>query len=287
MECWQNVPFWAKFVGGIAVGLLVKKLLFDRKRKPKINKKDWEKDNVYLFQFERSPLIPSISPFCLKLETWLRFAGIKHESIFCMSKRSEKGLLPFVEVNGEQICDSALAIDRLTDYFEKSDLEKGLTKEQHGLARLIEQTIENTLFQSYVFSRFMEHIDRLLTKPIIGVQLPFFVIPIAKWRLQRVIMGRLMGSGIGRHTSDEINGIGQQDLKALSNLLGNQKFFLGDKPHRVDVTAFGHLAQMVYLPLGTPHERYISQECSNLKDFCDRMKQQFWPDWDEVLKKVD
>lgn len=47
--------------------------------KPSVHKQDFEKDVVYLYQFPRSPTIPSISPYCLKVETFLRVAGIKYE----------------------------------------------------------------------------------------------------------------------------------------------------------------------------------------------------------------
>lgn len=39
----------------------------------------WKQDVVYLFQFKRSTCIPSMSPFSLKLETWLRMANVPYE----------------------------------------------------------------------------------------------------------------------------------------------------------------------------------------------------------------
>ena len=48
-------------------------------KKPTTHVKDFEEDMVYLFQFTRSPQIPSISPFCLKLESWLKLHGIKYQ----------------------------------------------------------------------------------------------------------------------------------------------------------------------------------------------------------------
>ena len=42
-------------------------------------KQDWKEDTVYLIQFPRTHEIPTESPFCLKLETWLRMNGIKYE----------------------------------------------------------------------------------------------------------------------------------------------------------------------------------------------------------------
>lgn len=47
--------------------------------KPTVHKVDFEKDVVYLYQFSRTKNIPSPSSFCLKVETWLRMAGIKYE----------------------------------------------------------------------------------------------------------------------------------------------------------------------------------------------------------------
>lgn len=47
--------------------------------KPTVHKADFEEDTVYLYQFARCPTIPSVSPFCLKVETWLRMVGLKYE----------------------------------------------------------------------------------------------------------------------------------------------------------------------------------------------------------------
>lgn len=47
--------------------------------KPTVHKVNFEKDVAYLYQLPRTPLLPSTSPFCLKVETWVRLAGIKYE----------------------------------------------------------------------------------------------------------------------------------------------------------------------------------------------------------------
>lgn len=44
-----------------------------------VHKADFEKDIIYLYQFSRTPFLPSLSPYCLKVETWLRLAGLKYE----------------------------------------------------------------------------------------------------------------------------------------------------------------------------------------------------------------
>ncbi|CAA9998504.1 unnamed protein product [Nesidiocoris tenuis] len=50
--------------------------------KPTVHRANFEKDVVYLYQFSRTPVVPSVSPFCLKVETYLRLAGIKYENRF-------------------------------------------------------------------------------------------------------------------------------------------------------------------------------------------------------------
>lgn len=44
-----------------------------------VHRQNFEKDIVYLYQFSRTPVLPSLSPYCLKVESWLRLAGLKYE----------------------------------------------------------------------------------------------------------------------------------------------------------------------------------------------------------------
>ena len=46
---------------------------------PSVHNKSFDKDVVYVYQFDRTSAVPSISPACLKLETWLKLNGIKFE----------------------------------------------------------------------------------------------------------------------------------------------------------------------------------------------------------------
>lgn len=46
---------------------------------PRVHKQDFQKDVVYLYQFCRTPVLPSLSPYCLKVETWLRLTEVQYE----------------------------------------------------------------------------------------------------------------------------------------------------------------------------------------------------------------
>ena len=48
-------------------------------KKLNVYKQNFEKDVVYLYQFARTTSLPSLSPYVLKVETWLRLTGLKYE----------------------------------------------------------------------------------------------------------------------------------------------------------------------------------------------------------------
>lgn len=61
-----------------------------------VKKQNFEKDVVYLYQFSRTPVIPSMSPYCLKVETWLRLAGLKYEASIFLSIITTRTYLNFL-----------------------------------------------------------------------------------------------------------------------------------------------------------------------------------------------
>lgn len=110
---------------------------------PTVHKADYVKDTVYLYQFTRCPTIASASPFCLKVETFLRMTGLTYENVDHKLKyKSKKGLLPFIELNGKEIADSDLIIKELSEKFEKN-LDEGLTAEQRVTSHAFESMLNN------------------------------------------------------------------------------------------------------------------------------------------------
>merc|ERR1719245_1850409 len=79
--------------------------------------KNWKKDMVYLCQFPCSPNMRSISPFALKLETWLRLTGIQYTNVYTTTFSKSTKTIPYVELNGEEIADSSLIIDQFKKIF--------------------------------------------------------------------------------------------------------------------------------------------------------------------------
>ena len=113
---------------------------------------------------------------------------------------------------------------------------------------------------------------------------------IQKKFISLILPGRikknLYGHGLGRLAPEDIRNIGKKDLKAISIILGDKPYFLGDKPTSFDAAIFGVLANVVYAFRETSWPQvYVREHCPNLVQFADRMKDKFWPDWNDLLIK--
>eukprot|EP00099_Drosophila_melanogaster_P015283 NP_524106.3 failed axon connections, isoform A [Drosophila melanogaster] len=263
-----------------------------------VHKTNFEKDIIYLYQFSRTPLLPSLSPYCLKVETWLRLVGLKYENVdHKMRFRSKKGQLPFIELNGEEIADSAIIIKELSSKYEKY-LDSGLTAEQRNVSYATIAMLENHLIWIIFYWR-AKYPDNVLKgykvnlQHALGLRLPnsilnfFFKITFGRKWFQGT--KKLKAHGIGVHSAEEIEEFGKDDLKVLSEMLDCKPFFFGDEPTTLDVVAFAVLSQLHYLSkdIAYPLRDYMTEKCPNLIGHVSRMKDKCFPDWDEICTKLD
>ena len=259
--------------------------ILSRRRRSKsqmdLQKPNFKKDVVYIVQFPVSPSIRSISPFALKLETYLRLKKVAYEPVYSL-KFGRKGQIPYIELNGEQIPDSNMIINDLESRGIAASDE--LTETQKAVAHLATVTVENHTAIAGFHWRYgynMPEFYQKLCEPFYGGgrSLSFF----RYFQPYAMIMKTKM-HGLGRHSLPEIAQFSFKDLKALSVLLGDKEFFNGSDPTAVDCTLFGHLVQFLYMPLDIPQKAYIQEECPNLANFVNRMRDKFWPDWEEMCR---
>lgn len=81
---------------------------------------------ITLFQFPAAFNVPNASPYCLKLETWLRLAGLEYQvKVVSDPRKAPKGKLPYVRIEGEAIGDSEIVIRTLGERY-------GVTRRRPG-----------------------------------------------------------------------------------------------------------------------------------------------------------
>lgn len=219
--------------------------------------------------------VPSVSPFCLKLTTWLRMAGVEYESVQSANPtKSPKGKLPYIEDDGSSIADTTFVIEHLTRKHHL-ELDAFLDEEQRTNRHLLKRTFEESLYFVFVYLRWMTDGGwREIQEAYFG-SMPavprLFVPSIARRQVRRT----LWGHGIGRHSEAEVNAVGVADIEALSAVLGELDFFFG-RPSGIDATAYGFLENIRSFPVASVvRERLLEHE--NLVAFCDRVRDRYWP----------
>jgi len=253
-----------------------------------ILKTDWEKDVVYLVQLPRAGCIPNLSPFALKLETWLRMANIKYENVSNeFTKQSVKGQIPFIELNGQQFADTNIIIEYLTRVFHV-DFDQSLGERDRADARAYFHLIEESIRWCVIYNRSRNNKFFATSQGLINHFngfTKFLFKHFLNERLRKSLMKTMHAQGYGRHSLDEIESICQRDLQALSTFLGDKRYLLGNNVTTLDATAFGHIAQAYWTPLLTENiHRFMDTATPNLVDYMNRIRQRYWSDWDDAIR---
>ena len=256
-------------------------------RRPDLHKTNWKSDVVYLYQFNRSPVIPNMSPFCMKVETFLRANEIKHEIMGSWTLRSKEGRVPFIELNGEQIADSQLILWHLIKHFK---IDEGLSPEQQGIARAVDRMVEGSIYYPITYFRSIENAANTANPEISGMPIPGFIsflaTPYVANKIKKNAQDRLNSEGIGRHSRETIIEILRADLVALDQILGDKNFLIGTRPTTPDFTAFGHLGVGYYLPFRQPITDLLDDEFPRIKSYLERIRLHYWPEWKLPSEKI-
>jgi glutathione S-transferase len=227
---------------------------------------------ITLFQFPPAFNVPNISPFCLKLETFLRLAGLEYHVQHVMDPRKgPKGKLPFIKVDGEVIADSEVIIQALQRRYAL-DLDAGLDA-RGGWAVAITPLRPAPGALAGVLPLDRRALRKQVARCSCAASRRRCGRCWAPW--WRKIRGQLAGVGLMAHSRDELLEFAQRDLEALDGLLGDVPFFGGAQPCSADAAAYGILANLILSTLETPLN-HMAREYERLVAYCERMQQQVW-----------
>jgi glutathione S-transferase len=232
--------------------------------------------SIKLFQFPRLFGIPNLSPFCCKLETWLRIAGLPYEIVDTPNPRKgPKGKLPFIEDGGMRIPDTSRIIEHLTKT-RGVDPDAHLDRTQHATALLLQRTLEEhyafvLAYTHLVSDEGMRYADERFAP------LPAIARPLVARLLRRTVKDILWKQGILRLAHEGIVEAAVRDWQAVLAFKSNGPFFFGDKPSGTDAIVFGALATTVLTPIETPIRDFLRAQPDCLA-YAERMMARFYPD---------
>lgn len=252
---------------------------------------------VTIYGFEAAGDYPSYhrgnvdSPYVARVEAYCRLHKIAYEKKAAKPIDNPRGKLPFANIRGVMVDDSSKIIASLGNKFGiKNGDNEAWTPEQQAQARLIRQTLFGSLYFVQLHHMFETEEGRQIFVDYKSQRLPPW--PISRLILAKIFRNQrqnLQGSGVGRHSHQEIVQMGRNDLACLSTLLGASKseYMLGTpQPTDLDADVYAFLAFMFWDDTLQVHPwvQDIQKELPNLVQYTERMRAHLYPELVKNLK---
>jgi len=219
--------------------------------------------------------LPSVSPFCLKLDAYLRIANIPFQAVVDATPfKAPKGKLPWIEHEGKKIGDSGFIIEYLESRLD-CDPNGGLASAERAVARAFRRLIEENLYWTMVYDRWMVEENWRSFRDVVLSRVPVPVRSVVAQVARRSVRRQLHGHGIGLHSPEEIYAIGLRDIAAVADFLGDKSFLMGEAASEIDAIAYGFLANIVTVPIEGPI-KHAALKRPNLVDYLERIERRYF-----------
>lgn len=233
---------------------------------------------IKLIQYPRAKNFPNFSPFCVKLETYLKMAEIPYEIQFSYETRKfPRHKLPVIKDEEKLITDSSFVIEHLRAKFGNS-VDENLTEEQLAMAEVIQRTAEDHLVPLIMTWRWMEESSWGVWRDQVFELMPkvvkFLVPPLMYKKMKK----RLWLHGIARYPKEERLQKVDSSLSALSFLLGDREFIFGDAPCTTDAVIFSVVGNILNDP-SLSELAELMDKYPNLEEHTKRMLEKFYPEY--------
>lgn len=233
---------------------------------------------MYLFQFPKTNGL-NFSPFCLKVETFLRVLNIDYEAVesIHLINRFSRQKFPAIQYNDELIQDSAAIIKFLEEKVISSGprpslpLDFDLSEKERDLTTMVISILDNSYSPVMACFRWKHDLGWKDFQPLAFASLPFPVSKFVPNMVRKRNVEKLTIGGSARYSFEELLAQISKILGVLSRLLGSNKYLLGDKFHTVDVSLYAHLYQLIRIELDTPAHR-AARSFDNLVKYVERVE---------------
>lgn len=209
---------------------------------------------ITLYQIPRGMGLPvSASPYCAKLELYLRLTKRPYESVNGNPLQSPTKTMPFVKwPDGTKQGDSGHIIDRLEA--EGPALNAGLSSDEIAHGRALEAEAQGPVYFSGLYTLFVTDEGWAQQKPGVVAGLPFLLRPFVPGIIRRAQIKKCAQNGFPDDRGYEGT---LRALDVLSEALGDKPFFFGDTPRTFDCSIWGPLLLTAYMTIDCPPSRRL------------------------------
>ena len=226
-----------------------------------------------------------LSPFVVKLLTWLRMARLPCTTQVADVRKMRNAKLPALTLDdGRLVNDSQQIIDLLRQLHEDPLDEQRWSPAKQALACAWRSLFETDLYFAAYYQRWVPESNFEILRPVMSAYLgalsvPAFARALAVQAVRRNVRAQLEAQGTGRRPVEQIHAMADRGYAAASDFLADKPYFMGDRPSELDATVFAFLHTLLLPPFESPQKQLVASR-SNLLRYHQRMLQQYWPERD-------
>jgi glutathione S-transferase len=228
-----------------------------------------------LFQTQPSFGLPNASPFCMKLEAFLRWQGIPFQNQDAIPNKGPFGKVPFIEKDGLRMGDSTAIIESL---MKEHQIQYDETLNQH-LGHVFQRMVEEHLYWAMVYFRWTDETIWPKLRDAFFGSIPFFIRPVIVSVSLKQAKQALHGQGMGRLTDQMVLERAKKDLYALDQQLSTTAFICGAEMTHYDLSIWAVLSQLMQCELELPITSFALTQ-SNLVAYLERVNAVLIPKWE-------
>ena len=232
---------------------------------------------ITLFVFGEFFGLPDASPFVMKAEMLLKLAGLPYQKNAKGFGKAPKGKLPFIDDDGMIIADSTLIRMHLERKYS-IEFDRALGERERGIAWSIDKMLEDHLYWALVYWRWMIDANFDRGPRNFFKRAPAIIRPFVVRMVRKNVRARLHGHGLGRHSEAEMTAMASRALESLSQIIGDNKYLMGNEPCGADATAFAFVANVLTTTFESPLQKKAAS-LPILVAYNDRMMAEFYPDF--------
>jgi glutathione S-transferase len=223
-----------------------------------------------LYQTGRAWDAANISPFCTKLETYLRIADIPYEIApdDLPLWKAPRGKVPYVLFEGQLIDDSSRIIAHLEARLGDT-VDGQLGPSDRAVGQLVQRTLEEGTYWCIMYERWLvednwqKHTREYFTERF-GPPLRWVVPDL----IRRRVLGALYGQGTSRRDRE------RNDLSAIAIVLADKPYLFGERPSSYDAVLYAFSSAI----WKTPFASYFGPPPANIAAHLERMHRRYFPE---------
>jgi glutathione S-transferase len=231
---------------------------------------------ITLYGFGPAFGLPDPSPFVTKVEVLLKLANLPYTRKRALPNKGPKGKMPWIVDDGTAISDSTFIRWHL-EQKHGIDFSGGYGPEDLAKGWAAEKMLEDHAYWASMLVRWKNEANFEKGPAQFFESIPALIRPFISARIRRDILTKANAQGMGRHSDEEVQRLAIADVKAISAMLGDRRFFLGDRPSGTDATVYAFTLG-VLCPLFDSPMRDVAAGCPNLVAYVERCTEKFYPE---------